>query len=79
MEDQALARLSHHTAATRAARNLRRAVAETRARCRQLVGSGISFEDSRECYASGFCIMLTRNSMRTVSKTQGEVLTSGES
>ncbi|XP_050700582.1 coiled-coil domain-containing protein 40-like isoform X3 [Eriocheir sinensis] len=35
-EDQALARLAHHTAATRAARNLRRAAAEARARCRQL-------------------------------------------
>lgn len=39
VEDQALARLAHHTAATRAARNLRRSVADARARCRQLVGS----------------------------------------
>ncbi|MPC14820.1 Coiled-coil domain-containing protein 40 [Portunus trituberculatus] len=38
IEDQALARLAHHTAATRAARNLRRSVADARARCRQLAG-----------------------------------------
>ncbi|XP_063865532.1 coiled-coil domain-containing protein 40-like isoform X2 [Scylla paramamosain] len=46
IEDQALARLAHHTAATRAARNLRRSVADARARCRQLEDELIEKERS---------------------------------